>query len=607
MDKYRDDTLEAWKLAIEDGLEYRREYGREAEWARNESMFYQAHNTQVDNVGPNLLYSTGDSLLSSLLVPNPFFILKPLRMDTVQSTPVLESQLNTLLYALQIKQEMESAGNHAYLYSKGILKIGYDSEFGYCPEEDIGQSAGQIFGISLSQFDKKGSRIEFDQTIQPGMPWVRSVLPHDFVVPRGTRDLKNCPWCAHRIVRHIDDIMADPKYENKKDLQPTMSMDDWVKSYLTVMKPYRMGKTQWNGRREQGDMAEYVEMWEIHDARTGRIYVMAQDHDEFLRNDIDYLQVDGLPFVDLTFVPKARTFWTTPDSVYLQSAQNEAIDIAHMQRKQRRISLARFMYKKGAITNDNLVKFFSGQIGVGVEVESTGEPLKEAIEMFTPYNSNNQLQMEAEAIRRDARESVGFGRNQNGNTNPGRPTATEVNIANDKAEMRMDRRQDALAKCYCDIGRKLSKVIFTYWKTPRLVEILGPDGAAQWTTFTGSALKGEYQFQVGFSSEPVETRTNRINTAMTLYQALAQDPTINQLELRRNLIRAVNDPSFTSLFLPGVSQNANLQQAMPQLQQSMGLQQQNDVGGRGSPPSPGGNSSVSQVPSAQSPNLQQSS
>ncbi len=583
MEKLREATVDNWNLAIEDALDFRLKYGREQDWARCEALFYQCHQKQAGNVGANIISSTGDALVSTLLVPNPYYVLKALRQDTVDSVPTLESVLNGFIYALDMKDSTEQSGLHGYLYGRGILKIGYDSEYGYDPRNDLGFEHNQIFGMSLSQFDKKGQKIEYN-SVTPGMPWVAPVLPHDFIVPWGTGpNLRTAPWCGHRIVRHIDDIKADPKYENKKDLRPTLSMSDFVKSYTTVMKPYRMGAptASSTSRREGSDSLEFVEMWELHDVRTGRVYVLAQDHKRFLRNEIDYLQEDGLPFVSFNFVPAARTFWTTPDVVYLQSTQDEVMDITEMQRKQRRISLLRFMYEENIMDSDELEKFMSGKIGAGIKYKPGGTS-RTPIIPFTPSNSNNVLQQESEAVRRDARETVGFSRNQMGEyEGSGRRTASEAMIVQQNADQRLNRRQQIIANTYIELGKKLSKIVFKFWRTPRLTEIIGPDGAALWSSFTGSALKGEYQFKVGFSNEPVEGLKARQQKAMSLFQFLSQDPSIDQMELRRYLSRAFNDPEFTRLFLPGVINNANLQLPMQQMQQQMGGDNTQGNGGGG--------------------------
>jgi len=297
--------VDDWLEEISSGLEFRRKYGLEDHWADLEALFYNVHVSSQD--GPNLIVSIGDSLLSSLCVPKPYISVKPRRNLGVTASRVLEGLDNDLLADTGLNEAVEDAVLHSYLWGVGILKIGYDSEWGWNPEFDLDPNDG--LGLSLTSFSMKGQRIEYDSDIRPGMPWVRAVLPHDIIVPWGVRDLTETPWIAHRIVRHIDDIKSDVKYSNKRDLRPVMSMDDFVQSYLSVVQPYRMGEemSSLTGRKEGHGKNEYCELFEIHDKRTGRVKVISTGNKGFLRDDVDMLNLkNGLPFVGMSLVPKPK-------------------------------------------------------------------------------------------------------------------------------------------------------------------------------------------------------------------------------------------------------------------------------------------------------------
>ena len=110
--------------------------------------------------------------------------------DGVDRAPIVESLDNWFSKKLNMRKHVYRATMHSYLFNRAMLKIGYDSEFGWSPKFDIG-SMQQPIGMTLSQFDKNtGDRIEFKNTT-PGMPWVCEVLPHDIVVPWGTVDLED--------------------------------------------------------------------------------------------------------------------------------------------------------------------------------------------------------------------------------------------------------------------------------------------------------------------------------------------------------------------------------------------------------------------------------
>jgi hypothetical protein len=479
---------------------------------------------------------------------------------------------NIILEITGMQQEVEDSTLSAYLWSRGIIKVGYDSEWGWNPKFDVLDKDNPV-GATPTQANLKGHRIEFNG-FAPGMPWVRNVLPHDFCVPFGTRRIAEAPWTAHRVIRHIEDLRDDPKYENVKSLEPNMSREDWVRSYQAIAQPFKFGSdpTRYAGNME-GKKAEYVELWEIHDRRTGKVMVLATSQlDKFLRNDDDHVAINGHPFVSIGFVPNARTFWTTSDAEYLRWSQAELTDIAIQTSKQRRISIMKFLYRRGAITQEQLDKLMSNTVGAGVEVEM-GEDLDKIIKVFQP-SQNPQVYNEADETRKNARETVGFSRNQFGEfDDSSRRTATEVNNVQQNSNLRMSRRQLQVRNAYIELFQKINPLLFNLWKAPRVAQVLDKNGVAQWMQFTGDHIRGLYKYDVGFSADSGETRQSRQQNAIQLYQMLLQDPAVDQVQARRFLARAFNDPRFSSIYKPGILEgdpNAAAQLQMLQMQQGGG-------------------------------------
>ena len=522
----------------------------ESSWAGLEAVFYAADSQARASAGPNIITSTGDGFLSLLSVAYPYVNVRPRRGEFVRSAPVLESVDNWLLKELRVDAAMNRGMLHAFLWGKGVMKIGYDSEYGYDPQRDIGGS--EPLGMTLTQFDKKGNLIE-NGVVDPGMPWVKSVSPHDIIVPWGTVDLEDAGWIAHRVIRHVDDIKSDPKYRNHRDLRPSISHEDYVKSYQTTQHLHIIGVSSMNhGGRGK---AEYCELFEIHSRRTKRIVVIATGHSRVLRDVVDELQIDGLPFVDLSFTPRARTFWTTPDAYYLKQAQAEMDDISLQASIQRRITKMKFLYGEDALDEAELDKMISAEGSIGVKVKS-GVPLNEAV---LPTNNVNQasLYQDEEIILRNARDVVGLSRNQRGEFESGRRSAYEAKTVNRGAMSRMGRRQKQVRLAYENVIRKINQIIFSFWTQKRVVEFVGEEGGREWMEYSGSQLKGEYQYEVVFSDEILPTESQERNESLQLYAQLVQDPNLDQNSLREFFSSKHNDPGFKKLFKGGV-QNANV-------------------------------------------------
>lgn len=546
---FKENSVEDWFEEIRYGLEYRFLYGMEKDWARIEAMFYNGHpSCQVS--GSNIIYSTGDAFLSQIHNPNPRFLANPTRLEQVEWAPIVENLDNDIKCQTKMKQTFYSASLFSYLWGVSVVKLGYDSEFGYDPSLDI-NGTKEPYGITLSQFNSKQRKIEYSDN-KPGMPWLDAVPPHDIVVPWGTRDLNNCPWIAHRVCRHIDDIKTDMKYSGLRELQPVMSMRDFVESYQTIMKPYRIGPDLISQSAESTGEAEYVELWEIHDKRTRKIYVIATGHDKFLRNDVDHLQIFGLPFVEVGFVPKGRTFWRTSDAIYLLNHQAELADITRQARKQRRLQGLKFLMRKGSMDDAEKRKLLSPDIGATAEVDTKGAPLADTFIPVPSSAANLGLYQEQEDVRSSARETVGFDRNSYGEYKGARTTATEVQAVQQSKQARMGRRQTCLADAYVEAIKKINGFVFKFWTLPRVAQVMNQQGMMEWMQYVPSTLAGNYDLDIAFEDAPQDSMEARQQEAMQAVQMSMTDPTIDPLAARRLLARSFPNAAVAGVFKPGV-------------------------------------------------------
>lgn len=544
-------TPEDWLIEIDNAKEYRREYGFEDSWANLDRMWNNDPNSST-SVGSNLIYSMGDTLLAGLAVPDPEFVAYPENPRSAEAIPIIESLDNYLLRKLKMKRHVEHSLLYGYLRSKCILKIGYDSEFGWSPQYDIGTA--QSYGLSVSQFDKAGRRIEFND-ITPGMPWVAAVDPIDFVVPWGTIYLEDAPWCAHRVVRLNRDIKADLKYRNTSRLEPQLSMEDYMDSYNASSK-YRRTYSHNQSMYNVNTRMLYNELWEIHDRRTGEIIVVSPDYDKFLRKELDAMP--GIPFVAEGFTMNPKSFWSTPQAYYLGQIQEEENDIAIQGTKQRRLSVLRFLVRENAMTIEEANKLVSGNVGAAARIKGNG-PLKEAITTAPQNNNNFELEAMSNANRSNARDAVGFSRNQLGEfDSSSRRTAQEVRSVAGGAGRREQRRVQSMSSLYIDTMRKINQIVFKFWRLPRytLVE-------DKWIQFTGEQIAGDYMYDMSLSNKRYLSSAEKKLEALQMVMQFGNMPGVNLEMLYKNAIDAANDPTFERIFTDPNTKNKQLTGGQP--------------------------------------------
>ncbi len=532
---------EEWLDEIYSALEYRRQFGKEDAWNQIELDFTNDSHSNC-TVGSNLVYSMGDSLLSSLTVPDPEILLTAEHPSAVDRVPIVESVDNWLIRKMKLRQAVEDAIMNSYLFSRAILKIGYDSEFGWSPFYDIGQG-NQLMGLTFTQFNKKGKRIERGSA-SPGMPWVSAVSPHDIVVPWGTRSIDDAPWIAHRVVRLNSYIKEDPKYRNTSRLEPRISMEAFVNSYGHVMAKEKRVSYKTASSHSESVKAVFNVLWEIHDKMSGKIFVVSQDYDKFIRDDDDALQVAGLPFVSTTLVKHPRSFWSTPQAYYLGQIQATQQDIAIQSEKQRRINNLRFLAQKGAMEEDELNKLISGDVGAVGMVDTT-RPLKEVFVTF-PQGNSMDFSLQSNANMAAARDAIGFSRNQLGEfDSSSRRTAREATFVKEGSETRTSRRMNTVVDLYVETIKKVNKIIFKYWKLPRHAMVGG-----QFVTFTGEELDGDYLYDVTLSTKRNLSRAQRKIESLSMMIQLSQIPGVDIDAMKQYIVDASGDPAFENMLLP---------------------------------------------------------
>jgi len=500
-------------------------------------------------IGPNLVYSYGDSLMSMLSVPDPEFLVAPETRDGVKTAPIVERLAAQLTRKTRMKKAVDSGLLNAYLYGRLILKVGYDSLYGFDPYYDIG-SREQPMGMTLTQFDKKGKRLEFGPQ-KPGWPWVRPVMPHDFVVPWGTVDIESAPWCAFRFIREVSAMKSDPKYKNTTRLQADMNMEEFMNSYKTVgakrMK-YESARTHdYNNKK-----ALFKEFWEIRDASSHRIMVVTDDYDKFLRDDFDAIQMacGQLPVVTGTFVQHPRSFWTSPLAYYLGQIQHTQFDISLQAEKQRRLSVLKFLVRKGVLTEEARTRLLSGDVGACEEAElGTSTSINEVFGTVPTGNPIN-FQLHSDTNRADARDMIGFSRNQVGEyDSSSRRTAREATFVNQGSERRSGKRMQMISDVYRDTLRLENKLVFKFWTTPR--DVMVENG---WASVTGRQLASDYAYDLTLSSKRNVSKAQRKVEAFQVFMQMAQFPGANLPMLYQYLMDAANDPAFEQL-LPSPGSN----------------------------------------------------
>ena len=530
-----------WENEIRAGEKYMKKYSTQTKWKEWRQHYRGDWGSEV--VPVNRIFSFGRTLIPRTYFRNPRVCVTAARPEYVKHALVVEAIDNLLIQELNLKGTLKRALLQSFFSGTAPIKLGFDSEFGYLPEQSLDDDSSTITQIGR----KEGLNIEYNVNVKPGMPWALSAMPEDVIIPWGYTNPENLPWVAQRILRPLEDIKEDQKYKNTKDLQGT-------KRASTEIKP------QSAFERETDKL--FAELWEIRDFRSKDIIVISEG--QILLKSDDILQEGGLPWEFLTINEDPEFFWGIPDVYILSPQQQELNDVKTQQSKHRKIALLKFLYQKNSITEEQLEHFLSGNVGPAVGIDA--ENIANAIVALQPHMPQ-ELWKEAQIILADMTQSVGFSENQAGGYNPkgGNVTATETAEIAQGVDIRMDERKDILSDTMINIVKKWNTMIFNLWNEKRVMEIVGPYGDTEWVEFTGRDISCDYKLKIDPDTGFPLTSNAKRQLADGLMAVYNGDPLVDQFKLRlfhleryENLIPGVTSLLTNPMMQDEQSQMANL-------------------------------------------------
>jgi len=521
-----------WEDRIRQALAWRRKLAHEDRW--DEWLKQYRCEFPKGIVAVPVAYSYLRTMLPRIYLRNPRVMVTPRRSEYIAHAIVLEAVDNWLIDELGLKSEMKLAILDALICGYGVLKIGYDSEFGFIPVQAVDEDYETVTQVG----EKKGTKVEYTVKVKPGMPWALRVHPSDVVLPKGWTRRDSVPWIAHRVVRPLADIVDDIKY-------------------------YRKARAQLASKVEAEDEDQLVELWEIRDFKNRMIHVICDGI--LLLSEEDDLQIEGLPFVFIVFNEDPKSPYGISDMRVIDIQQAEMNDLRTLIQRHRRLSLLKFLAQKGAMSQEEAGKLLAEEIPTIVWTDSEPGVAVQPLQHQIPPS----LRQELEFVRADMREALGYNVNIAGEFVPRTKTATEVLTVQQAVNLRTDERRDVVADALALVVRKWNQLIFKYWTDRKVIKVVGVKaGSEAWVSYTGEELRGEYFVSVSPESSIPPSRALRHQQAMQIFQALNGDPLIDQVLLRKMALRQFEWLGPEALALVKGEQEAPMQ-TLAQTLQSM--------------------------------------
>ena len=568
-------TVDDWLEQIRLAKSYQAEDGRLERWKQNHEYYDNIYPEHV--IAVNLVFSIGRALVPQLYFKTPTLLCMPRKPGRAQQAKILEAIDSWLIPHLGMKQQIKLAILDAYRTNIGVFKFGYHSigtELPSTREEPsptrlgpmrtaladylsrVSPALGTLMRPNEEEEDDQEEarrRYSYHDWIRPNAPWMLRVDPKDFLVPWRARDIHEAPWCAFRVVRPLEDVKEDPVYAQTATLQANVKMTLPLSG--AVRSPNDQGVILPSDKGPQ-QAVPMVELFEVWDKRTGKLTTVAEGHDKFLRDEEHGWEIDGLPVEILNFNPNGDDFWGKSDVDQIKvlvQVYNETRTVELMHKK---TAVTKFLFSQDAIDDTELDKATQGRIAfIKMKLPPVGNV------MPLTMNMSRDLYNMSDVSRKDISEVIGYSRNQVGEYDADRRTATEAAMVQQALQLRADERRDQVADVLAAaFQRKIHPTIFQFWDTPRIIEVTALGG---WVEYTGADIKGDYEVKTVADSVVPLTRMERQRTSLIAFEKLKNDPRIDQQRLYSVVLGAFEDVLPPDLLLPPQQQQQNmLQQAL---------------------------------------------
>jgi len=530
-----------WTKQITAGVEYRKKFAHESKW-QTWRDFYRGN--WKDGVLPsNVYFKMLRTIVPRVYFRNPSISLQATKpgIEHMLFAQLLERIDNKLIKRMKLKKQLKMMVQDAFMFGTAVGKLGFGAEFTPSPDE-----------VETDQpFDKSDRVVEYNQNVHANMPWFMRVHPGAFIVPAGVMDFDDARFAIHWIRRSLADVKDDPRLKNVSGLsgstRGTMSGDSGTTGAYKESKGYR-------------NPTEMIDLYEIRDKKTRKVFVIAPfATDKVLYEGTDDLQFQGrLPFYTIVFNADDDVFWGVPDSQILEPIQLEMNEIRTQIMKHRRLSLVKILAKVNSMEEGEAEKLVNEDVAPVIFIK--GE-VQTDVKFLEGSNIPRDLFVAFEATVFDARETVGFSRNEFGefNSRSGDTSATEATIVKQASEIRVDERRDMVADIITDLVEHMHTIIFEHWTDEQVMEVMGPGGVPIWIKFKPSMLKsGAYEVSVDPDTSVPDTKQARQNKAAQIFGLFKGDPLIDQMKLRRYLLHEMHGTVFDDMLVfPGLGTPTN--------------------------------------------------
>lgn len=515
--------VKTWLGRIQNAQRIRDKEKNEKGWDRfleeYQGIYYRQQANQGNIVVPpiNMVFGHVWTMIPKLYFRDPYISVNAKGKDYILRSHILQTVINYFFRELNVKREIEKAMMDTLLIGHGWFKYGYTGVFGKTEtQEDRKEDQGKGPIEDVNEFVKN------EEIFVVHVPWEDILFDNDL-----SKDPPyDCRWIAHGFVKPLEAVKNSDLYQNQ----------DGLKSNISV-KDKDANSNQTGDKMDADSDIPLVKLWEIWDKDSGRIYVVAEGCDQFLREVPNVYEMEGLPFSMLKFnrvpgkpYPLSDIFLIEPQ--ILERIKIRATQINHIKRWNRQYSV-----EQGSMEPEEIAKLTMGIDG-SVTMRMKGSLPPNVIEYASMqseiFSLDNLIQQDMDAVIGQTDIERG------GKARTSTRTLGELETQLQGTASRSAKRQDQLEDFLEEVCRKLIQLIKQFQDVKKYVAITGkmpqeveqslkafPGYDGTGVMFSKEDIQGEFDVEVKAGSTiPInkENRLKILETILTLGPSIGISP-----------------------------------------------------------------------------------
>ena len=519
---------------LQDAVKWRKDAKYDEQWAKMIMLYanrygYEELNSYSDIVAPNMVFSTVNVIVPSIVVSYPKITVTATRPEYEEASTIVEGVANYHWRHYDVHQEFRAAVKDFSIIGHGWCKTTweYEERLDVWPLEEWQRAAEEA--LAAVEFERQqaiaqgGSADDFPTddeviaaipkrktTIVKDNPIVERVSPFDVYVDPNAVRVKDAAWIAQRMYMPLAKAQKQTKWD--KTARERMKG--------VTMREAKEGVDVTYESEERSTNTDYVVVWEYYDLVENTVGTIADGADRWLSKPEPIPFVFNNPFVMLANYEVPEKLYAIGDVEAIAPLQMELAMTRTRMVNDRKRFRRMYMVRSGDIGTEGMESMRGSDDNAIIDVEGErpfGELIAPVQTTSLPPEFYNQTAM----ILDDINMVSGVSEYQRGSVAEIRRTATEAAMIQDASNARAADKLSIVERAIGEVAQRLVQLSQQFITQERVASIAGQDGAMQWIPYTKEAIQGEFDYSVEAGSTQPQNETQRRQAAMQMMDAMS--------------------------------------------------------------------------------------